>query len=185
MKNKIIIKSILLLPVITLFAALTLNGCSNDTTTSTPTTKTYTQVDQVGRPAINTVFVGASDSLQKNTFNSTVPSNMQAAFLSTFTARLAALNPGYTTNLLGLDANTFCGVLVKDVLTVSKVGPTTFYDGVHVLTGRKLDDDVIDVELILIFGGPNGMQNPGLTSDHVDHNDVPFSASFPYVVNPH
>jgi len=185
MKNKIIIKSIMFLQAVVLFAALTLNGCSNDTTTPTTMTKTYTQVDQVGRPAINTVFVGASDSLQKNTFNSTVPSNMQAVFLSTFTSRLAALNPGYTTNLLGLDANTFCSVLVKDILTVSKSGPTTFYDGVHVLTGRKLDDDVIDVELTLIFGGPNGMQNPGLTSDHVNANDVHFSATFPYMANPH
>ena len=185
MKNKIITKSYMLLPLIALFAGLALNGCSNTTTSPTQTSKTYMQVDQVGRPAINTVFVGAADSLQKNTFNQTVPSAMTSVFLTTFTSRLMGLNPGYTTNLLGLDANTFCGVLVKDALTVSKVGPTTFYDGVHVLTGRKLDDDVIDIELTLIFGGPNGMQNPGLTSDHVDHNDAPFSSTFPYMANPH
>ena len=185
MRNFNIKKISLMLPVFAIMTAFILNGCSNDTTTTTGTTKTYNQVDQQGRPAINTVFVGASDSLQKNTFNVTVPSQMQSAFLSTFTGRLLALNAGYTTNLLTLDANTFCTVLVNDVLTVSKVGPTTFYDGTHVLTGRKLDDDVIDVELILIFGGPAGTQNPGLTSDHVNSNDASFSSTFPYLAIPH
>ena len=45
-------------------------------------------------------------------------------------------------------------------------------------------DDVIDVELILIFGGPDGSANPGLTSDNVDANDRPFSTNFPYLANP-
>jgi hypothetical protein len=31
-----------------------------------------------------------------------------------------------------------------------------------------LADDVIDVELLLIFGGATGGSNAGLTSDHVD-----------------
>jgi len=37
----------------------------------------------------------------------------------------------------------------------------------------------------LIFGGPNGTANPGLTSDHVNANDVPFSTEFPYLAGPH
>jgi hypothetical protein len=41
-----------------------------------------------------------------------------------------------------------------------------------------LADDVIDVELILIFGGPTGGSNTGLTSDHVDANDKAFTTSF-------
>jgi hypothetical protein len=48
---------------------------------------------------------------------------------------------------------TFTSVLATDVLSASLTGATTFYDGTNVLTGRKLDDDVITVELILIFGG--------------------------------
>jgi hypothetical protein len=43
-----------------------------------------------------------------------------------------------------------------------------------------LADDVIDVELLLIFGGPGG-SNAGLTSDHVDSNDKAFTTSFPYL----
>jgi hypothetical protein len=43
-----------------------------------------------------------------------------------------------------------------------------------------LADDVIDVELLLIFGGPTGGSNAGLTSDHVDSNDKAFT-TFPYL----
>ncbi|NNE25350.1 MAG: DUF4331 family protein [Saprospiraceae bacterium] len=142
---------------------------------------TYVQSDQMGRPAINTVFVSED---QKDVFNTTTPSNMGAAFASAFESRLLALNPGYTTNALGLDATTFTSVLATDVLSVSTVGTTTFFDGTNVLTGRTLADDVIDVELILIFGGPDGTANPGLTSDNVDANDKPFLSSFPYLATP-
>jgi hypothetical protein len=64
------------------------------------------------------------------------------------------------------------------------ISATSFYDGTNVLTGRKLDDDVIDVELTLIFGGANGMSNPGLTSDQVNANDKAFLTTFPYLANP-
>lgn len=137
--------------------------------------------DQMARPAINTVFVSSD---RKDEFNVTPPAMMGEQFASAFNDRLLALNPGYTTNLLGLDAATFTSVLASDVLTVSTVGTTTFFDGVNVLTGRALADDVIDVELILIFGGPDGAANPGLTSDNVDANDKPFATRFPYLASP-
>ena len=47
-----------------------------------------------------------------------------------------------------------------------------------------MSDDVIDVSLILIFGGPTGVDNPTLTSDFVPSNDATFSTSFPYVASP-
>lgn len=142
----------------------------------------YQIMDQMARPAINTVFVDASE---KDVFNVTTPSAMGAAYATKFKNRLLALNAGYTTNLLGLDAMTFSGVLATDVLNVSTTAPTSFYDGTNVLTGRKPDDDVIDVELTLIFGGPDGKANPGLTSDNVNANDKPFLSSFPYLASPH
>lgn len=142
----------------------------------------FDQADQMGRPAINTVFIGAPD---KDKFNQTIPTLMAAAFGSEMKSSLLALNPGYTTNLLGLNADQFIGVLSTDVLNVATTGPTTFYDGTHVLTGRALGDDVIDVELTLLFGGPTGTANPGLTSDHVNGNDVAFLPEFPYLAQPH
>ena len=148
-------------------------------------TGTFSLEDQMGRPAINTVFVTDTD---KNTFNSTLPSNMNAAFQTKFENRLLALNPGYTTNALGLDAPGFTGVLATDVLTVSLDGTTTFFDGTNVLTGRALADDVITVELILIFGGQDALTgnptNPGLIDDNVSSNDKAFNASFPYLASP-
>lgn len=141
----------------------------------------YQQQDQMARPAINTVFVSASD---KDVFNTTTPSAMNGLFAAKFKSKLLALNAGYTTNLLGLNADQFTGALVTDVLNVSTTAPTTFYDGTNVLTGRALADDVIDVELTLIFGGPTGTSNPGLTSDHVNGNDKPFLTSFPYLASP-
>src|SRR5262245_49310586 len=141
----------------------------------------YQTQDQMARPAINTVFVSAAD---KDMFNTTVPSAMNAAFASKFKSKLLALNPAYTTNLLGLNADAFSNVLVTDVLNASTTAPTTFYDGTNVLTGRLLKDDVIDVELTLIFGGPGGTANPGLTSDHVNANDKAFSDAFPYLAAP-
>lgn len=142
---------------------------------------TYIQEDQMARPAINTVFVSAGS---KDAFNTTIPSEQFAAFQSAFQAKLLALNPGYTVNALGFDASTFTGALATDVLTVSLTGTTTFFDGVNVLTGRALADDVIDTELLLIFGGPDGTDNPNLTSDHVDANDKEFLNSFPFLASP-
>ncbi|KAA9036358.1 DUF4331 domain-containing protein [Ginsengibacter hankyongi] len=143
----------------------------------------YEQQDQMARPAINTVF--NANATDKEAFNVTVPSAMGAAFQSKFQARLLALNSAYTTNALTLDAKAFTTLLATDVLNVSTTGKTTFFDGTNVLTGRALNDDVIDVELLLIFGGPTGTGNPGLTSDHVNANDVAFSTTFPYLATPH
>lgn len=146
-------------------------------------TVTYYQMqDQMARPAINTVFVDASE---KDQFNVTLPSVMGTAFQAKFKTKLLALNPGYTTNALGQTADQLTGLLSTDVLNVSTTGVTTFFDGTNVLTGRALADDVIDVELLLLFGGPAGTSNPGLTKDNVNSNDKAFLSVFPYLATPH
>lgn len=174
------------LVAIALLVSFSAVNCSDDDNGPTgPTgpnfTGTFAQEDQMARPAINTVFV---EMVDKNTFNTTVPSNQGAAFQTKFQTKLLSLNAGYTTNALGMDAATFTGALATDVLTVSLTGTTTFFDGTNVLTGRTLSDDVISTELLLIFGGPTGADNPGLTDDHVDANDKPFLTSFPYLASP-
>ena len=163
----------------TLFAA----SCKKNDPAPAPTTYYQTQ-DQKGRPAINTVFnVSPAD---KDAFNVTVPSAMNAAFQAKFQARLLALNAGYTTNALGQTAAQLTGLLATDVLGTSTTGVTTFFDGIpaNTLSGRALADDVIDVELLLIFGGPTGASNPGLTKDNVNANDKAFLVSFPYMAAP-
>ena len=164
------------------FAAIAVSGIASCDKNNNDTVTYYQTQDQMARPAINTVFVDAGE---KDVFNTTVPSAMGGLFATKFKNKLLALNAGYTTNLLGLTAEQFTGVLATDVLNVSTTAPTTFYDGTNVLTGRNLADDVIDVELTLIFGGTDGKANGGLTSDHVDGNDKPFLTSFPYLASPH
>jgi hypothetical protein len=165
-----------------LYAGLLLIGCKDKTTTpmdSFDTSGTFVQNDQMARPAINTVFVGAA---RKNEFNTTIPSAMNAAFKTDFLAVLTGF--GYTTNALGQTKDQFATLLVSDVLNVKLTGTTTFFDGTNVLTGRALADDVIDTELLLLFGGPAGTLNPGLTKDNVNSNDKPFLTSFPYLAAP-
>ena len=182
MKNSIF-KTIALSIVITGF----LTSCSKDDDTTTPVVDppaldfsgTFVMKDQMARPAINTVFIGAG--APKDMFNNTIPSLQGAAYQPTFQARLLALNPQYTTNALTFTAAQFTGALATDVLTVKKTGVTTFFDGTNVLTGRALADDVISTELLLIFGGPTGTEKPVLTDDNVDANDKPFLTSFPYL----
>ncbi len=146
---------------------------------------TFVQADQMGRPAVNTVFVS---STSKDIFNVTTPSEQGAIFQNMFQTNLEALSPAFANagdkNALGQDATTFTGLLATDVLGVSTTGTTTFFDGTNVLTGRTLADDVISVELLLIFGGEDGTENPGLTDDNVDANDKPFLTSFPYLASP-
>jgi hypothetical protein len=109
---------------------------------------------------------------------------MRTTYQSVFESRLLALNSGYTTNALGQTAAQFTGLLATDVLNVKKTGVTTFFDGTNVLTSRNLADDVINVELLLIFGGPTGTSNPTLTNDNVNANDKAFSTTFPYLATP-
>lgn len=175
---------------IAILASVTAFNCSDDDDTNfvqtgPDFTGTYVQQDQMGRPAVNTVFVSSG---MKDNFNTTLPSEQSAAFQSMFQTNLTALSPAYANsgdaNALGLDATTFTGLLATDVLNVSLDGTTTFFDGTNVLTGRALADDVITVELLLIFGGEDFSENPGLSDDNVSSNDKEFLTSFPYLAAP-
>ena len=161
----------------------------------------------------------------KDAHNVTIPSEMVATFQAGFQARLEqyhdvyanklGLDPmdvNYENNILGLDAATLTTVLAADVLEVAPDAPTVYFDpGMDVdndgnilvpdgdevaLTGRRLQDDVIDVSLILFFGGMNGdrfsgqdldgdgmADLPRLTSDGVSLTAT-INAAFPYLSNP-
>ncbi|WP_299670117.1 DUF4331 family protein [uncultured Polaribacter sp.] len=173
-----------------LMASFTLMSCNNkdndlEVTAMVDFSGTFVMKDQMGRPAVNTVFVSSG---KKDEFNATIPSEQNAKFQSMFEANLKGLSPAFANsgdkNALGQDAAAFTGLLATDVLNVTLDGKTTFYDGTNVLTGRALADDVITVELLLIFGGEDFKENPTLSDDNVDGNDKDFLTSFPYLASP-
>ncbi len=166
-------------------------------TTPADISGTYEQEDIMGRPGITTVFGGTDQ--RKNMFNASIPTNRQS-FQQPFQDLLEAYHDvygnalgatiDYEENILGLDAATFTTVLAQfDALQVAPTGATVYYDPATdlALTGRRLQDDVVDVSLTLMFGGMSGSRfdgnggTPQLTSDGVGLGDRNFSNSFPYL----
>ncbi|MTI21840.1 DUF4331 domain-containing protein [Fulvivirga sp. RKSG066] len=164
-------------------------GTEEAMTTVTAVNPTFTSCDQMGRPAINTVFNYFGDAEAKNNYNQTTPNGGNAAvadfeFILDNLQEYIGLNSDTYVNILGLNNTETAGVLTVDVLTSDKTKATSY----GTLNGRALGDDVIDVTLILTFDDQSGNSSPlipGLISDNVDANDKEFSNSFPYLASPH
>lgn len=127
------------------------------------------QIDRMGRPAINTVFIPnnifeptGTEPSQRNAFNGGKPQHDQRDFrgevVDTLEIFYGAGNP--TVPVLA-------DILLPDVLTVDFSSTAGF------LNGRQLANDVIDTELGLVTNG-------AVTSDCVD-NDSAFVNVHPYL----
>jgi len=144
--------------------------------------------DQMGRPAINTVF--NHTAADKEEFNRTPPSQQATVdggkFRTNVSSTLRALSAGdkegpYT----AAEANALASVLIPDVLTYD-----TSTHAVGPLNGRRLTDDVIDTELNITTGGdplglfPERDATGAIPSDCVGrHHD--YQSSWPYLGSPH
>jgi len=176
-------------------------GMNTTMGTVTVLNPTFTTADQMGRPAINTVFNFFSDGDTKNAFNTTTPEggNVDVASFKGILDVLQGyigLDASTYTNVLGLDNETTATVLATDVLMSNKNHPSTYGPsdlgdlrlGENLLNGRGLNDDVVDVTLILAFGGDltdlTSLQ-AGLIGDNVPANDKMHSDQFPYLAGPH
>ena len=127
------------------------------------TVKAPKQVDRMGRPAINTVLV---PSTLKDAFNRGDPRNDRADFGDAVRTSLMNLGNDAPTSAALADA------LLPDILTLDVTNAGGF------LNGRRLADDVIDIELNLLTGGM-------IPTDFVDANDKTFGTVFPYLATPH
>ncbi len=124
----------------------------------------------MGRPAINTVFNHGND---KNLFNVTQPAAQRTTttadgrtFLDLFTSELETLGDYSQAQAQGI-----AQILLPDVLTFDYSSSAGF------LNGRRLQDDVIDIELNLVTNGK-------VTGDGVGpHAD--YLPDFPYLGKPH
>ena len=143
------------------------------------------QADQMGRPAINTVFNGTA--ADKEAFNTTAPADQPTAMGGKFTTNVVNVlqlfssldSEGAYSNS---EAATLAGVLLPDVITYTvgdvAAGP---------LNGRGLADDVIDAELNIVTGGfafPGRNGTGAIPTDSVSaHTD--YLSTFPYLGLPH
>ncbi len=146
-----------------------------------------TQIDRVGRPAINTVvnskgaIVGAP-AANKAVFNAGEPKD-DAGFTSAAADALTALSSIDTEGSFEADElGILAGILLPDVLPFDKAGTLP-----PPLNGRALADDVIDTELNIVTGGdpldilgPDRDANGAITGDAVGpHSD--YLSAFPYL----
>jgi hypothetical protein len=130
--------------------------------------QTLVQVDRMGLPAVNTAFV--SSSADKNAFNLGTPATDQQRFIGTLTQTIRT-----RFGLTGAQAERLADFVLPDVLPLGDLSGFP--------NGRRLADDVIDVELGLIFG-VFGPPVPQLQSDGVDANDIAFMQTFPFLAPP-
>jgi hypothetical protein len=145
------------------------------------------KADQMGRPAISTVFNnkyvsggGANTGIQKDLFNTTPPSQQNSSslpFHGNVVGTLMNINGILKDKCADYDsttANAIANFLLPDVLTY-QVGSNA--DGTA-FNGRALSDDVIDAEL-------NVTTNGCVKSDNADASGHTYLPSFPYLGVPH
>ena len=135
----------------------------------TPGNGGLVQIDRMGRPAINTVFNHGDD---KKTFNAIEPTGDRTTvtttgktFLANFEDVLASF--GYDAG----SAASIAQILLPDILTFN------FNSNAGFLNGRKLTDDVIDIELNLVTKGAVTTDGVGPHTDLLDE--------FPFLGRPH
>ena len=159
-------------------------ACSDDNTTAPNTDRVFNQVQRLGNPLVSEVFLAKRDHAFHG---STAPTIDVAAF--------TPIIRGFTDNVAGRDTTvgkTLAAVLLPDELLVqSDRDPASAGWLTWALAngwgGRKLTDDVVTAGLQAIFGAlldPNNTTQ-ALADDHVDANDVPFGATFPYLAAAH
>ena len=159
-------KSLSLLLCLLLAGFMTFTACGEDSGMEPIDDATYTQVDRIGIPALNTVF-NHPPAFSKTAYNIAGPATDVANYNAQFITVLGAVanaNPAGT-----------AAVLLPDELPVNLGSAISNF---ALLDGRKLSDDATDVALTVVVGVA------ALQSDNVDANDVAFLNSFPYLAPP-
>jgi hypothetical protein len=163
-------------------ALVGMSACSNDnsmTTTTTPSTRSYDQVQRLGNPLVSEVFLAKRSHATHGSIGPAQDVSLLQPELVSFVATVAGRNATVQ--------NTLASVLLPDMLIVQtdKAQSTAGWLSWALANGwggRKLTDDVVDAGLSAIFGTLLDPSNtsPGLTTDNVA-SDSPFLTTFPYV----
>jgi hypothetical protein len=169
----------------------------------------FHQISRLGNPLVNEVIIPLA---KKDQFNRTTPDRDAALYGKYvldpgLAAALNALFPGMVNApehnrtdivqavLQGIPGlNAFPGAAGKNATDTIKINlgvpPTSQPDRLGVLAkdnagypnGRRLTDDVVDIDLQVVAGALKGNDVP--LGDGVEQNDVPFLTRFPYVAPP-
>lgn len=177
-------------------ASLTVAACGDDDGDggigpSQP--RSFNQIQRLGNPLVSEVLLAKRSH---PTHGSTGPADDVALIGAEVLGFITG--PGSVAGRSGDYANTLGGVLLPDMLVVqTDKDPGTagwltwlplapFANGYG---GRKLDDDVVDLALLAVFGDPFGADPAGaagkeaLTTDNVA-TDSPILSGFPWVGEP-
>jgi Domain of unknown function (DUF4331) len=148
------------------------------------TQRSYDQVQRLGNPLVSEVFLAKRSHPVHGSTGPAQDVALISAELKAFVANVA----GRSTTV----QNTLAAVLLPDELIVqTDKDPATAgwlsWALANGWGGRRLSDDVVSAGLDAIFGpllDPNNT-SPGLETDNVPANDVPFLTAFPYLAAPH
>ena len=180
------------LPSLALGIALLAGACSNDdnggTVAGPDPNRTFNQVQRLGNPLISEVLLEKRDHSLHGSIGPDQDVALVAPKVVDFVTNVAGRDPAYVTAL--------GGVLLPDVLVVQTDKPTNTASWLNFVDlpplvngwgGRKLDDDVVDLALLAVFGDPFGADpthtTPALTTDNVA-SDSPITGTFPYLAPP-
>jgi hypothetical protein len=131
------------------------------------------QVDRMGKPGINTVFI--TGDAEKDGYNASAPADDPASYTDEVTGITSAIQQALGVDAMTADGYgmTVAGILLPDVLPYDTSAAADF----SAFNGRALADDVIDVYYSVLTTVDG---EPALTSDCVA-NDSAFRAAFPYL----
>jgi hypothetical protein len=160
----------------------------------------WRQIERLGMPLTNEVLIGLDD---KDHWNQVMPANDAQFKNYLLNPVLAAVLGAQATNRTDILAtfdkglapagNVTGGPLADELrlnLTKAPTNPASAsregllggdVDGFP--NGRRLGDDIVDIELQVVAGALIG--NPNMVGDSVDTNDVNFRSSFPYLGTAH
>lgn len=167
-------------------------GCSDNSAelTAPGNGRSFDQVQRLGNPLVSEVLLEKRDHPIHGTSGPDQDTSLIGAKVKGFITGVAGRAPSY--------ADVLAGVLLPDMLIVqTDKDPATAawlnWVGVPPLAngwgGRKLQDDVVDLALLAVFGDPFGADPAGakgkekLTTDNVGF-DSPVTTTFPYLGPP-
>jgi hypothetical protein len=174
--------------------SLVVGGCSDEDSTGPGISRMYNQVQRLGNPLISEVLLAKRSH---PTHGSIGPQDDAAVVGSEILSFITG--PGSVAGRSADYASTLGSVLLPDMLVVQTdkdpstagwlnwVGLPPLADG---WGGRRLQDDVVDLALLAVFGDPFGADPQGaqgkeaLTTDNVAFDSPGVTGTFPYLGAP-